>query len=55
MTMFSGLAFVVSGGKTISGRAIPEEFGNFARGGIPLGEWGAWPSACPTCPSSPWS
>ncbi|MBK1794778.1 ABC transporter permease [Devosia sp. WQ 349] len=40
MTMFSGLAFVVSGGKTISGRAIPEDFGTFARGGIPLGEWG---------------
>lgn len=40
MTMFSGLAFVVSGGKTISGRAIPEAFGNFARGGLPLGEWG---------------
>lgn len=40
MTMFSGLAFIVSGGKTISGRAIPEEFGSFARGGIPLGEWG---------------
>jgi ribose transport system permease protein len=40
MTMFSGLAFVVSGGKTISGRAIPEEFGNFARGGISLGDWG---------------
>lgn len=40
MTMFSGLAFVVSGGKTISGRAIPEDFGNFARGGIPLGDWG---------------
>lgn len=40
MTMFAGLAFVVSGGKTISGRAIPEEFGNFARGGVPLGEWG---------------
>ncbi|WP_108397746.1 ABC transporter permease [Devosia submarina] len=40
MTMFSGLAFVVSGGKTISGRAIPEEFGNFARSGLPLGEWG---------------
>ena len=40
LTMLSGAAFVVSGGKTISGRAIPEEFGNFARGGIPLGEWG---------------
>lgn len=40
LTIFSGAAFVVSGGKTISGRAIPEEFGSFARGGIPLGEWG---------------
>lgn len=40
MTMFAGLAFVVSGGKTISGRAIPDAFGNFARGGVPLGEWG---------------
>jgi len=40
LTMLSGAAFVVSGGKTISGRAIPEEFGNFARGGLPLGEWG---------------
>ena len=40
LTMLSGAAFVVSGGKTISGRAIPEEFGNFARSGIPLGEWG---------------
>lgn len=40
MTMFSGLAFVASGGKTISGRSIPEEFGSFARGGLPLGEWG---------------
>lgn len=40
MTIFSGAAFVASGGKTISGRALPEAFGNFARGGIPLGEWG---------------
>ncbi|ODT66668.1 MAG: dolichyl-phosphate beta-glucosyltransferase [Pelagibacterium sp. SCN 63-23] len=39
MTMFGGLAFVASGGKTISGRAIPEAFGNFARGGLPLGDW----------------
>jgi ribose transport system permease protein len=37
LTMFSGAAFVVSGGKTISGRAIPEEFGNFAREGLALG------------------
>lgn len=40
MTMFSGFAFVISGGRTISGRAIPEEFGSFARGGVSLGEWG---------------
>jgi ribose transport system permease protein len=37
LTMFSGLAFIVSGGKTISGRAIPEAFGNFARDGVALG------------------
>ena len=40
LTMFSGAAFVLSGGKTISGKAIPESFSNFARGGIPLGELG---------------
>lgn len=40
LTMLSGAAFVVSGGKTISGRAIPEVFGNFAREGIALGNWG---------------
>lgn len=40
LTMLSGAAFVVSGGKTISGRAIPEAFGNFAREGIGLGDWG---------------
>jgi ribose transport system permease protein len=39
LTMLSGAAFVVSGGKTISGRAIPEAFGNFARGGLSLGDW----------------
>jgi ribose transport system permease protein len=37
LTMYSGAAFVVSGGKTISGRAIPEAFGNFAREGVMLG------------------
>lgn len=37
LTIFSGAAFVVSGGKTISGRAIPDAFGEFARDGIPLG------------------
>jgi ribose transport system permease protein len=40
LTILSGAAFVVSGGKTISGRAIPDAFGNFARGGLPMGEWG---------------
>ena len=40
LTIFSGVAFILSGGKTISGRAIPEGFGNFAREGIPLGEIG---------------
>ncbi len=40
LTIFSGAAFILSGGKTISGRSIPEAFGNFAREGIPLGEIG---------------
>ena len=40
LTMLSGAAFVVSGGKTISGRAIPESFGDFAREGIALDDWG---------------
>ncbi|MDB5622803.1 MAG: rbsC [Devosia sp.] len=47
LTMLSGAAFVVSGGKTISGRAIPAEFGDFARGGLPLGEWGGVAVAIP--------
>ena len=37
LTIFSGTAFVVSGGKTISGRVIPDAFGEFARQGIALG------------------
>lgn len=41
LTIFSGAAFILSGGKTISGRAIPEAFGNFAREGIPLGDIGS--------------
>ncbi len=36
LTMFSGLAFLISDGKTIFGRDIPAEFGGFARSGIPL-------------------
>lgn len=36
LTIFSGFAFVVSDGKTIFGRDIPDSFSGFARGGIPL-------------------
>lgn len=38
LTIFSGAAFLVSGGKTIFGRDIPEAFGSFSRSGIPL-DW----------------
>ena len=47
LTMYSGAAFVLSGGKTISGAAIPEPFSSFARGGIPLGEIGGVALALP--------
>ncbi|WDR05877.1 ABC transporter permease [Devosia rhodophyticola] len=47
LTMLSGLAFVVSGGKTISGRVIPEGFSGFARGGLSLGEWNGVAIALP--------
>ena len=40
LTMFSGVAFFVSGGKTLFGRDIPAAFADFARGGLPLGEVG---------------
>jgi ribose transport system permease protein len=40
MTMFSGAAFLVSGGKTIFGRDIPQGFADFAKSGLPLGTWG---------------
>ena len=36
LTMFSGLAFLICGGKTIFGRDIPQEFSNFARSGIEI-------------------
>ncbi|MEM8822619.1 MAG: ABC transporter permease [Pseudomonadota bacterium] len=36
LTVFSGLAFLVSDGKTIFGRDIPAGFSGFARGGVPL-------------------
>ena len=38
LTVFSGLAFRLSGGKTIFGAVIPGAFSGFARGGLPLGE-----------------
>lgn len=37
LTVYSGLAFIVSGGRTIFGRDIPAAFSEFARGGVPLG------------------
>ena len=39
MTVLSGMAFRVSGGKTIFGSAIPPAFSNFARGGVAI-----WPT-----------
>ena len=36
-TIMSGLAFRLSGGKTLFGSAIPHGFSDFARGGLPLG------------------
>ena len=36
-TIISGLAFWLSGGKTLFGSAIPHGFSDFARGGLPLG------------------
>lgn len=38
LTIFSGAAFLVSGGKTIFGRDIPAAFGGFSRSGMPL-DW----------------
>lgn len=38
LTVFSGLAFYISDGKTIFGRDIPSEFSGFARSGVPL-DW----------------
>jgi len=37
LTVFSGLAFRLSGGKTIFGSAIPASFGGFARSGLTVG------------------
>ncbi|PCJ87901.1 MAG: dolichyl-phosphate beta-glucosyltransferase [Hyphomicrobiales bacterium] len=40
LTMFSGMAFLTSGGKTIFGRDIPSAFSGFARSGIQLETFG---------------
>lgn len=40
LTMFSGMAFFTSGGKTIFGRDIPSDFSGFARGGLQLDQIG---------------
>lgn len=37
LTVFSGAAFLISGGRTIFGRDIPAAFAGFARTGLPLG------------------
>lgn len=47
LTIFSGAAFLVSDGKTISGRAIPEAFSGFAKGGISLGTVADKPAVLP--------
>lgn len=36
LTVFSGLAFLVAGGKTIFGADIPEAFSGFAKSGLPV-------------------
>ncbi len=40
LTVYSGVAFRLSGGKTIFGSAIPASFGGFARGGVAIGQTG---------------
>mgnify|MGYP001024215984 CR=1 FL=1 len=47
LTVFSGLAFLASGGKTIFGRDIPASFSGFARGGIDLNFFGDAPVMLP--------
>ncbi|MDW6021711.1 ABC transporter permease [Mesorhizobium sp. BAC0120] len=47
LTIFSGFAFLVSGGRTIFGRDIPPSFSGFARGGIDLNLFGELPVMLP--------
>jgi ribose transport system permease protein len=47
LTVFSGFAFVASGGKTIFGGDIPGAFSGFAKGGLPLWTAGGQAVAIP--------
>jgi ribose transport system permease protein len=47
LTMFSGAAFLISGGKTIFGRDIPESIGAFAKSGLVIGQQGDRPLILP--------
>lgn len=47
LTVYSGLAFVVSGGRTIFGRDIPAAFSEFSRSGLPLGALDGRPLTLP--------
>lgn len=47
LTVFSGLAFLTSGGKTIFGRDIPGAFSGFARGGVDINMFGDAPLIVP--------
>lgn len=47
LTMYSGAAFILSGGKTIFGRDIPHSFADFAKSGLPLGSLGDKPVVLP--------
>jgi ribose transport system permease protein len=47
LTMYSGAAFILSGGKTIFGRDIPQSFGDFAKSGLSFGSPGDKPVVLP--------
>ena len=47
LTMYSGAAFILSGGKTIFGRDIPQSFADFAKSGMPFGSLGDKPVVLP--------
>ena len=47
LTMYSGAAFILSGGKTIFGRDIPQSFADCAKSGRPLGSLGEKPVILP--------